>query len=99
MSNNKDYNIEELTKKHKEAQAIADVYNKQLEEAKQYEENKKKEELELQKKKRTEEIEVATKRLKELYKAYIEDYGYLKIETKVDDYDWFPLFWKHNFWF
>ena len=99
VPNKKKFTIEELEKLYNEHKTETDALGKQLEEMKKEEADRKKAELELQKEKRMKEIEAAQKHLNELYKAYIEDYGYLKIETKTDDYDWFPSFWKHNFWF
>ena len=100
MSDKKrEYSIEELEKMHAEAKANADAIGKQLEQKKKHEEEIKKAELEIQQGKRLEEIKCAEKHLNDLCKSYIEDYGYLKVEHKADDYDWFPSFWKYNFWF
>lgn len=99
MANKKDFTIEELEKLYNKHKTETDALSKKLEEMKKEEADRKKAELELQKEKRTEEIKAAEKHLNELYKSYIADYGYLKIEHKADDYDWFPSFWKHNFWF
>jgi hypothetical protein len=92
-------NIQELEKQCLEAEENFKALNNLLTKAKKEEEEAKKAELERQKDKRLKEIKDVEKHLNELYKSYIEDYGYLKIETKTDDYDWFPSFWKHNFWF
>jgi hypothetical protein len=99
MSAKKNFTIEELEKIYAEKRAESDAIEKQLEEMKKEEVDRKKAELKLQKEKRMEEIEAAQKHLNELYKAYIADYGYIKVETKTDDYDWWPSFWRRNFWF
>lgn len=99
MSTKKNFTIEELEATYNEKKNEVDALKEKIDTMKKEEADRKKAELELQKEKRMEEIEAAQKHLNELYKAYIADYGYLKIETKSDDYDWFPSFWKHNFWF
>lgn len=99
MSTKKNFTIEELEAAYNERQTEADALKEQIDQMKKEEEKKRKAVLELQQEKRMEEIETVQKHLNELYKAYIADYGYLKIETKTDDYDWWPSFWRHNFWF
>lgn len=99
MSTKKNFTIEELERARNDAKANYEALQKEFEKMQKEEEDKKKAKLAEEKEKRMEEIEVARKHLNDLYKAYIEDYGYLKIETKADDYDWWPSFWKHNFWF
>lgn len=99
MANKKDFTIEELKKMYENSLKESNTLGEMLRHKEKEEIDRKKAELELQKEKRMEEITAAEKHLNELYKSYIEDYGYLKIEHKTDDYDWFPSFWKHNFWF
>lgn len=99
MSTKKALTIEELTKACEEAKANFDTLSEQLKAAKQEEEDRKKAELAHQQEKRHKEIEDVSKHLNELCKAYVEDYGHLKLESNSEDYDWFPSFWKHNFWF
>ena len=99
MSTKKNFTIEELEAAYNERQTEAEALKEQINQMKKEAEEKKMAELELQKEERRKEIEVASKHLNELCKAYVEDYGYLKIETKTNDYDWFPSFWKHPFWF
>ena len=99
MSTKKNLTIEELEKACEEAKANFNELHDQLKHMKKEEADRKEAELALQKEKRMEEIDAAIEHLKKLYKAYIEDYGYLKIETKTDDYDWFPSFQKYGFWF
>ena len=99
MSAEKNLTIEELEKAYNEAKVVYEDLQRAFDKKQKEEDEKKKAKLELEKEKRMEEIEVAQKHLNDLYKAYIEDYGYLKIETKADDYDWWPSFWRHNFWF
>ena len=99
MSTKKKFTIEELEAQYNERKTEMDAIKEKIDEMKKEEADRKKAELELQKEIRMEEIEVAQKHLQELYKAYIEDYGYIAVESKTDDYDWFPSFWKRNFWF
>ena len=99
MSTKKNFTIEELEATYNERKTEIDALKEKIDTMKKEEADRKKAELELQKEKRMEEIEAATAHLNELYKSYIEDYGYLKIETKTDDYDWWPSFWKRHFWF
>ena len=99
MSTKKNFTIEELEKARNDAKANYESLQKEFEKMQKEEEDKKKAKLALEKEKRMEEIEAAQKHLNDLYKAYIEDYGYLKIETNTDDYDWWPSFWRRNFWF
>lgn len=99
MPTKKTLTIEELTKAREEAKNNFDILDKQLEEMKKEEADRKAAELALQKEERMAEIEAVQKHLQELYKAYIADYGYIKVETEADNCDWWPLFWKHNFWF
>jgi uncharacterized FlaG/YvyC family protein len=91
--------IEDLEKQCLEAEKNYQDLYELLAQAKKKEEEAKREKLEHQKEQRLEEIKAVSKHLNELYKSYIEDYGYIKMEYKTDDYDWFPSFWKHNFWF
>lgn len=99
MSTKKNFTIEELEETYEAKMAEASAIKERLEEMKKEEIDRKAAELELQKEARMEEIEAVQTHLNDLYKAYVEDYGYIKIETKADDYDWWPSFWRRNFWF
>ena len=99
MSNKKNYTIEELTKAYEEAKRNFNTLHQQLEEMKREEADKKRIALEREKEKRMAEIDEAVAHLKNLYNAYIEDYGYIEMTTKTDGYDWWPSFWRSNFWF
>ena len=99
MANKKDFTLEELKKMYEDSLKESNTLGEMLRQKEREETDRKKAELELQKEKRMEEITAAENHLNELYKSYIEDYGYLKIEHKADDYDWFPSFWKRTFWF
>jgi hypothetical protein len=92
-------NIEELTKAYDEAKANFEALNEQLKIAKQEEEDRKKAELALQQEKRYKEIEDLSKLFNKLCSDYVKDYGHLELESSSDDYDWFPSFWRRNFWF
>lgn len=95
----KKINTEELKKAYEEAKANFETLGEQLKAAQKEEEDRRKAELALQQETRHKEIEAASKHLNELCRAYVEDYGHLKLESKSEDYDWFPSFWRHNFWF
>lgn len=99
MSTKKNFTIEELEEAYKESMEKAGELKERLEQMKRDAEEKKKAELALQQEQRLQEIKEVSKHLNELYKSYIEDYGYLRIDSRADDYDWFPSFWKYNFWF
>ena len=99
MENKKDFTIEELEKQCEEAKKNFETLNEQLKTAKREEEEKKKAELALQQENRYNEIKDVGKHFNELCKTYVEDYGHLTFESSSENYDWFPSFWKRNFWF
>lgn len=99
MATKKELTLEELRKACEEAKDNFNILNDQLKAREKEETERKKAELALQQESRMEEIKAAENHLNELYKSYIADYGYLKIEHKADEYDWFPSFWRRNFWF
>lgn len=91
MENKKEFTIEELREM---------LRAKEQEEAekKKAEEEAKAKKLAAEKETRKKEIEEVEKKLNELYKNYLKDYGTIAIKCSSDDYNFFTPFWKH-FWF
>ena len=94
MEKKKNLTVEELTKACAEAESTFEALKKQLKQAKQEEEERKRAELALVKESRKKEVDAAFDKWLELHQAYLVDYGdYVVARNYRDKFPW-HLFWN-----
>ena len=89
--------LEQLKTEAEQAKKAYEILQKTIRQKEAEEAERKKAKLESEKEARYKEIEEAENRLAELIKAYLEDYGTIKLNRSDKSINSWPPFWRHLF--